>query len=277
MNLDPEDLTALRQAVERLENRGLAIQFADLQGLPVRSLLRRLPQKCLVKIRGAVTWVLETTLEWAICGIDSRSRRKPANLDSQVMVGVSGFIGGFFGLLGALFELPVTTFFLLQSIADRARSEGEDLTDVRARLACLEVFALGGTSEDDEAVQTGYWAIRASLAGAVAHLVECLAKGELQTHHPVMVRLVTAIAGRFGVAIEAKIAAQLIPLIGAFSGASTNVLFMRHFQDMAFGHFTVRRLERRYGESVIRSEYERILGERQQKPGSPAPADESPN
>ena len=45
---------------------------------------------------------------------------------------------------------------------------------------------------------------------------------------------------------------------GAAGGAAVNLIFINHFQDMARGHFTVRRLERKYGEEMIRSEYERI-------------------
>jgi hypothetical protein len=33
---------------------------------------------------------------------------------------------------------------------------------------------------------------------------------------------------------------------------------MKHFQDMARGHFTVRRLERHYGPELVRSEYDAI-------------------
>jgi hypothetical protein len=47
-------------------------------------------------------------------------------------------------------------------------------------------------------------------------------------------------------------------VIGAFGGAVVNYAFIDHFQDVARGHFTVRRLERAYGEAVVRVEYDRI-------------------
>jgi len=37
-----------------------------------------------------------------------------------------------------------------------------------------------------------------------------------------------------------------------------NYAFIEHFQDVARGHFTVRRLERIYGKILVRSEYERL-------------------
>ena len=55
-----------------------------------------------------------------------------------------------------------------------------------------------------------------------------------------------------------KVAAQALPVIGALGGAAVNYAFMEHFQDVARGHFTVRRLERTYGKELVRREYERI-------------------
>jgi len=37
-----------------------------------------------------------------------------------------------------------------------------------------------------------------------------------------------------------------------------NYAFIEHFQDVARGHFTVRRLERIYGKRLVRMEYERL-------------------
>ena len=54
---------------------------------------------------------------------------------------------------------------------------------------------------------------------------------------------------------NARIAA---PSVGAISGALVNLAFTEHFQTLARGHFTVRRLERVYGTYEVRSEYARI-------------------
>ena len=37
-----------------------------------------------------------------------------------------------------------------------------------------------------------------------------------------------------------------------------NYVFIEHFQDMAQGHFTFRKLERAYGKDIVRAEYERL-------------------
>jgi hypothetical protein len=56
-------------------------------------------------------------------------------------------------------------------------------------------------------------------------------------------------------------AAQALPVVGAVGGAAVNYAFIEHFQDVARGHFTVRRLERLYGKQKIRSEYDLIASE----------------
>jgi hypothetical protein len=40
------------------------------------------------------------------------------------------------------------------------------------------------------------------------------------------------------------------------------MIFMNHFQQVARGHFAVRRLERRYGPERVRHHYYRMAGER---------------
>jgi hypothetical protein len=54
------------------------------------------------------------------------------------------------------------------------------------------------------------------------------------------------------------VAAQALPVVGALGGAAVNYAFIEHFQDVARGHFTVRRLERLCSKDVIRVEYDRI-------------------
>jgi hypothetical protein len=80
---------------------------------------------------------------------------------------------------------------------------------------------------------------------------------------PVIVRLLAQIAARFNTVVGEKIIAQGVPVVGALGGATINVLFIDHFQDMARGHFIVRRLEREYGEEEIRKRYEQLLAGRE--------------
>jgi len=155
-------------------------------------------------------------------------------------------------------ELPVTTTLMLRSIADTARHHGEDLSQLEARLACIEVFALGAGGARKQ-MNIGYYASRAllsKLAGeASAYLIE---RSAVRASTPVVNSLVTEIASRFGVIASERFAASAIPILGAIGGATVNLIFINHFQRVAQAHFTIRRLERRYGQALIRHHYERL-------------------
>jgi hypothetical protein len=148
---------------------------------------------------------------------------------------------------------------MLPSIGDIARAEGEDLHDLETVLSCLEVFALGGSKGELDAANSGYFAVRGLLAKSVAEAARFIVdRGVLAEGGPVLVRLIAQIASRFGVVVTQKLAAQAVPMIGALGGAAVNYAFIDHFQEIARAHFTVRRLERRYGKDAVRMAYDRL-------------------
>jgi EcsC protein family len=67
----------------------------------------------------------------------------------KIAIVITGGIGGFFGL-PALAMAPISTTIMLRSIADIARSEGETINKIASKIACIEVFALGGLSKSDD-------------------------------------------------------------------------------------------------------------------------------
>jgi hypothetical protein len=158
-------------------------------------------------------------------------------------------------------ELPVSTVLILRSVADIARSQGEDLRDIQTRLACLEVFAIDGGARDaiDDNTEVGYFAVRAAMSKQVADASAYLMKhGLTNTSAPPLLRLMNMIAHRFGMVVSEKLAAQAIPVIGALGGALINSYFIDHYQDIARAHFTVRRLEREHGASLIQESFNRL-------------------
>jgi len=176
------------------------------------------------------------------------------------VVVASGAVGGAAGLPGLLVELPFSLTVMLRAIAAHARAQGEDLSQVEARLECLTVFAYGSRSPGDDAADSTYFAARAALARAVSQAAEYvaergLAEAAAERGAPAIVRLVALVAQRLGVAVSEKAAAQLIPLLGAAGGAAVNALFMSHYQETAWAHFTVRRLERAHGAEAVREAY----------------------
>ncbi|MBL9137718.1 MAG: EcsC family protein [Verrucomicrobiales bacterium] len=257
--LDPAELADLRRAKALLTSPGMAIRFANVLGSPIERGLQMLPAGASQVIQRASQAALKKALRFALASLDGRPTEAPANRRHRWMVGASGAIGGAFGLAALVVELPLSTTLILRSIADIARSQGHDLNAIETRLACLEVFALGGSSKADNAADSAYWAVRAALARLVTEAAGAFAgRGMASESAPAMVRLLTALAARFGVVVSEQAAAKAVPLVGAATGAAINVVFMEHFQRMAEGHFIVRRLERRHGLDRIRRAFEAL-------------------
>lgn len=256
--LQAKDLQDLRRAKMLLENPGLAMRLANFVGTPIEKGFKLLPQGWAEAVHSATRAALMRALELAVASL-GKSRPRASEKLHKILVGASGGLGGAFGLAALPLELPVSTTFMLRSIADIARSEGHDVRSTSVRLACLEVFALGGQSKADDASESGYWAIRAALAKAISEAAAYLAERRaLEQTAPAVVRLISAIAARFGVIVSEQVAAKAVPVIGAASGSIINILFMDHFQDMARGHFIVKRLETRYGVARIKEAYESL-------------------
>jgi hypothetical protein len=255
MEWEEKDLQDLETAVELLESPGFIAKVSGLMGAPIEYVLDRLPKGAGDKITNAVHVSLRA---------GTRGRGSPWLKSHMAVAGLSGGVGGVFGLAALPIELPITTTIILRSIAEIARSEGEDPLAPEARLACLEVFAMGGPSASDDATESGYFAVRAALAHAVSEAAKYVAgRSVVEDGAPVIVRLLAQIAARFNTVVGEKIIAQGVPVVGALGGATINVLFIDHFQDMARGHFIVRRLEREYGEEEIRKRYEQLLAGRE--------------
>jgi hypothetical protein len=252
-SLTDDQLEELRSARALLDNPGLAVRIASALAMPLDRVLALLPDAAsgavLATTERALTVALDTAL-WTL-----PTTRRPASTRAyRTIAALSGAAGGAFGLPGLSVELPLSTTLMLRAIADTARSEGENLQYAETRLACLQVLALGGHSSGDNAAESGYFALRAALASSVSDALRHLAAGQtLNSSAPALLRLLTRIAARYSVVVSEKMAAQAVPLLGAAGGATINSLFMDHFQQMARGHFTVRRLERRHGTETVRS------------------------
>ncbi len=253
------DLVDLEAAVQLLENPSLIARITDVIGVPLEQVLDVLPARTSDKLQNSARIALEKLLNVSVGTLGRDAGGPSSDLKHKLAGGLSGAVGGFFGMAALAAELPVTTSIILRSIADIARSEGEDLASLDTKLACLSVFALGGKASTDDATDTGYFAVRAAMAKAMTDATKHIAeRGLTQEGAPVIARFIASIASRFGTVVSEKAAAQAVPVLGAVGGASVNVLFMNHFQDVARGHFVVRRLERQYGQDEVQREYARI-------------------
>ncbi len=265
MRMRPEHLLELQDAREMLENPSLAARITDMIGAPLEKSLKMIPAKWTQSIDKAVRISLEKALSVAVLSLHKKTVEGVRNRSRfhKMAVIATGAGGGALGLPGLVVELPISTAMMLRSIADIASSQGEDLEDMEARLSCLEVFALGGSSRNDDASETGYFAVRSLLASSVTEAAKHLAqRGISQKGAPVMVRFLSTISSRFGIVVSEKVAAMAVPAIGAAGGAIVNGAFITHFQKIAEGHFIVRKLERIYGPETVRTAYDEMSAAR---------------
>lgn len=255
-DIEKEDLQIAKNL---LENPGLPARITNLLGTPIEKGLAALPANWSENLSEITQAALLKASEVAIFTMKDIPGEGSSNRWHKMSVAVSGGVGGFFGISAIAMELPISTSIMLRSIADIARSQGESISSSETKMACLEVFAFGGKSKSDDGVETSYFAVRATLAKSVSEAAEFIAKkGLTDNAAPLLAALIAKIAKRFGVQVTQKVAAQSIPAIGAAGGAVINALFIDHFQDMARGHFIVRRLERVHGQKVVRALYDSL-------------------
>ncbi len=258
--LSSADLAALEQAVSALETTSFAGRLARVAGRQLGFAGRVISPRLQHVASTAASRALTAALHFAVSSLQGRPV-EDLSLQHRRLAMISGAIGGAMGLASLPLELPISTTIMLRSIADIARNEGENLREPETGLACLEVFALGG-HPGDNVLEGGYLAVRGLLAKSVSDAARFVtARGFAQDGAPALVRLLAQLSPRFGLVVSQKAAAQAAPVIGALSGAAINLAFTEHFQTLARGHFTMRRLERLYDPVMVRAEYARIARE----------------
>ena len=262
-----EDLALIKKSRKDLDEISFLMRALNTIGTPIDSGLELLPKNIQNKVSDTIQKALQLAVKANLKTLKPEKRSLPSsNLTYKLATGISGATGGFFGVAGFTADLLFSTKFMMRSIMDIARSQGEDVHSIDTQLACLQVFALGGTSKHDDELDTSYYATRAALHTTInqasAYIAENGTKKIIetitaQTAAPIA-KLINQVAARFSVQVGEKFAAQAIPVIGAAAGASINVLFISHFQKMATAHFTLRRLERKYSKALIQETYENL-------------------
>ncbi|WP_341647894.1 EcsC family protein [Thauera humireducens] len=256
--LSPADLDALARARALLERPSLTARLSSLVGSPLEKGMAHLPASWRGKVGAIAHDALLKAMDTAAKTLKPEARDASPRLH-KLLGSVSGGAGGAFGLAGLAVEIPVSTVLIMRAILDIARAEGRtSAAHGRGwpRWKCSRSVA---AAAGDDAAESGYYAVRAALATTVGEAARHLAeKGLTSEGAPALVRLITLVAARYKVQLTQKAAGMLVPGIGAAAGAGINLMFMNHFQDVSRGHFTVRRLERRYGAEAVQAAWQAL-------------------
>ncbi|MGQ0565180.1 MAG: EcsC family protein [Gemmobacter sp.] len=227
---------------------GLAQRYRRANG-PVLALLNRfgnqiddalkvLPPSVRNRIENATAAALDRAFSVAVLG-----RHAPAlgPRAAQTVAMLTGAAGGVGGLPTALAEIPVTVTVFLHAIARAAETEGFDPDAPEIRAECLRVLSAGSPLAGDDAVNTAFLSARLTLTGpAVSGLVATLAPG------------LAAILTR-------RLAAQMVPILGAVTGAALNAAYLGYYRELAAIRFALLRLGALHGAERVVADFARAV------------------
>jgi EcsC protein family len=246
---DAERARLAEAALILLDARGIVIRISEWLGGRLHGIGSRFAnfgphlfgEDWQAQYQSLVEGALNNAYRVGTLGLDAASSRPPRRRASRLVAAATGGASGFIGLPGIAADLPVTTCLMMRSIAEIARSHGEDLTLPETRRACIEVFAFGGPEIADEDIDIAWWTLRGSLS------------------HASMALVIRQVAARFGATLSQRYLTRAVPLIGAAAGSTLNYVFMDYYQRMARVHFTLRELERRHDPDAVRACFDGML------------------
>ncbi|WP_299557489.1 EcsC family protein [uncultured Sulfitobacter sp.] len=220
----PLDVDAELEAIARRYRAagGVGINVLNMIGGRAENLLDRLPDK----VRGQLETATVKALDHAMSAAHNSRARVPdqASWLNTAVAAAMGAAGGAGGLPTALAELPVTTTLLLRVIEGVASEYGFDTEAENVRFDCVRVFSAAGPLSDDDGSDLAFLTARLALSGKAVQTI------------------IHKVAPRLAVVLGQKLAAQAVPVLGAFAGAATNYAYTSYYQDMAHVHFGLRKL-----------------------------------
>ena len=148
MDMTKTDLADLKRAKKLLENPGLAAKMSATLGAPIEKSVALLPKSVQSGIHKASEAAMMKALDVAIKSLGDNTKKPAQSRLHKIAAATSGAVGGAFGLMALTIELPISTTIMLRSIADIAKSEGENIHYIDTKLACLTVFALGSNRNE---------------------------------------------------------------------------------------------------------------------------------
>ncbi|MDO5705060.1 MAG: EcsC family protein [Paracoccus sp. (in: a-proteobacteria)] len=225
---DPTVLAAIERLARRyVDASGMAMDVLQSIGTSAEGLIARLPGP----VRSRLDRITSAALSRAFDAAAGSRRvvRDRGDWFNRMASTLSGAAGGAGGLAGALIETPLTVTLMSRAILEIAAEHGFSPEDHEVRAEALRVFAAAGPIAADDATDLGMLAAKLSVTGQTIQ------------------GLIARVAPRLSAALGQKLAAQAVPVLGAFAGASINYTFTRYYQELARVHFGLMQLSQESG------------------------------
>jgi hypothetical protein len=148
------ELEFIGDGANYLEKPSFVIKVTNILGKPIEIGIEALPEKAKELVASASKKSLEKALDIAIWTINSGNSGSFENGQEnsgwtdwghKLLTTATGAAGGMFGIASLPIELPITTGIMLRGISSIADDYGHNLNDIKIRLECLSVFAMGSS------------------------------------------------------------------------------------------------------------------------------------
>lgn len=261
--LKPEYLDELARAVLFLEKTGLSGKYSTLNSGKLDRAISLLPNTVKRRITLSIKKSTDICLHFILRPTPGARPHRPRRKIGLLLASIGGGLGGALGVSGAFIELPILMALILRSITETALYYGEDLTTFEGRLACVEVLTLGGRPRPRSS-RVSFYSTRNELAHLAGYSSYFFVERRLSAASaPLLNQLLTETSRRLGFALSERVLVGALPLVGAVTGSVVSLVFLRHFQNVATAHFTIRKLERMYGKTLIQRHYHDIQNARE--------------
>jgi len=207
---------------------GPLMKLANFAGSQIENVMDAIPDGFEKELQSTIKLALEKAYDTSDLISNNSYAPTVPNYFHKVTATVTGAIGGFAGIAGAVAELPVSITTMFGSFQKIAEQYGFERSNEETKLECLKVFSMGGPLEEDDDLDLSFATAKLGLSGkAVSNI---LAK----------------VSHRLSLVVSQKLGTSAIPVLGALSGGALNYAFISYYEEMAHVRFILKQLSQEY-------------------------------
>lgn len=223
------DLEIALIAKQHSDASGLLMKLANFVGSKAENALEKLPDSIKETLESTTAAAMQRCYDAATTVTNSSYFPTTGMWANKAVASLSGALGGMGGLPTTLLELPFSVTTIFTAIQKVAARHGFDPEDPDVKLQCISVFGSGGPLTDDDAIELSYLTSRVAVNGTVVQA------------------LISRYAPNLALVLSQKLAVQMVPVLGALTGAGLNYTFITYFEEMADVKFKLLKMAQLHG------------------------------